>query len=193
MPMRLRSPRNRQGVGFAVPSDLARTVMESLIKNGHVTRGYLGVEIQNITPALAQEFNLKTPTGALVGDVVANGPADEAGFKDGDVVTEFNGQKITDSRQLQLAVAETSPSSKVPVKILRNGETKTLEVTVKQLPDSGSVAKAGTQNGKDTGTLNGVGVGDLDANAREQFHIPDTVQGAVVTQVEPGSPQPKPG
>ena len=176
-----------QGVGFAVPSDLARTVMESLVKDGHVTRGYIGVMIQNVTPALAQEFNLKAPTGALIGDVVANGPADQAGFKDGDVVTEFNGQKITDSRQLQLTVAETSPGSKVTVKILRDGDSKTLEATVKQLPGTGSVADAGSQNGNDTGTLNGVGVGDLDPQARAQFHIPDTVHGAVVTQVEPGS------
>ena len=176
-----------QGVGFAVPSDPARTVMESLVKSGHVTRGYIGVMIQSITPALAQEFNLKETTGALVGDVVANGPAEQAGFKEGDVVTEFNGQKITDSRQLQLTVAETSPGSKVPVKILRDGDSKTLEVTVKQLPGSGSVAEAGSQNGNDTGTLNGVGVGDLDPQTRAQFHIPDTVHGAVVTQVEPGS------
>jgi len=176
-----------QGVGFAVPSDLARTVMESLVKNGRVTRGYIGVMIQSITPALAQEFNLKETTGALVGDVVANGPAEQAGFKEGDVVTEFNGQKITDSRQLQLTVAETSPGSKVPVKILRDGDSKTLEVTVKQLPGSGSLAEAGSPTGNDTGTLNGVGVGDLDPQARAQFHIPDTVHGAVVTQVEPGS------
>ena len=113
-----------QGVGFAVPSNLARTVMESLIQNGHVTRGYLGVMIQNVTPALAQEFNLKETTGALIGDVVPGGPADKAGFKDGDVVTKFNGQKITDSRQLQLVVAETKPGSKVPVEILRNGDCK---------------------------------------------------------------------
>jgi serine protease Do len=176
-----------QGVGFAVPSDLARTVMESLVKDGHVTRGYIGVMIQNVTPALAQEFNLKENTGALIGDVVANGPADQAGFKDGDVVTELNGQKITDSRQLQLIVAGTSPGSKATVKILRDGETKTLEVTVKQLPGSGSVAEAGSPTGNDTGTLNGVGVGDLDAQARAQYHIPDTVHGAVVTQVESGS------
>ena len=88
-----------QGVGFAIPSDLARNVMESLIKYGHVTRGYLGVMIQNVTPALAKEFKLKEPTGALVGDVVPDGPAAKAGFKDGDVVLEFNGKPVTDSRQ----------------------------------------------------------------------------------------------
>ncbi|MGB7747736.1 MAG: DegQ family serine endoprotease [Verrucomicrobiia bacterium] len=177
-----------QGVGFAVPSNLVRAVMESLIQNGHVTRGYLGVMIQNVTPALALEFNLKETAGALIGDVVPGGPADQAGFKEGDVVTKFNGQKITDSRQLQLVVAGTKPGLKVPVEILRNGDSKTLEVTVKQLPGTDSVAEAGAQNGKDPGTLNGVGVGDLDPQVREQFHIPDTVQGAVVTQVDPGSP-----
>jgi serine protease Do len=176
-----------QGVGFAIPSNLARTVMESLIQNGHVMRSYLGIMIQNVTPALAQEFNLKGAAGALVGDVVPGGPADQAGFKDGDVVMKFNGQKITDSRQLQLIVAETKPGAKVPVEILRNGDPKTFEVTVKQLPGTESLAEAGSQNGNDTGTLNGVGVGDLDPQVREQFHIPTTVQGAVVTQVDPGS------
>ena len=177
-----------QGVGFAIPSNLARNVMESLIQNGHVTRGYLGVMIQNVTPELEQEFNLKETAGALVGDVVSGGPADQAGFKDGDVVMKFNGEKITDSRQLKLIVAETKPGAKVPVEILRDGNRKTLEVTVKQLPGTESVADASSQNANDTGTLNGVGVGDLDPQVRQQFHIPDSVQGAVVTQVDPGSP-----
>ncbi len=176
-----------QGVGFAIPSDLAHNVMESLIKTGHVTRGYLGVMIQKITPALAQEFNLKEPTGALVSEVVPNGPADQAGFKDGDVIMEFNGRKIADNRQLQLIVAETRIGAKVTVEILRNGDKKTLEVVIKPLPATGALVESDSPNGKDTGTLNGVGVGDLDLQAREQFHIPDKVQGAMVTQVDPGS------
>ena len=120
-----------QGIGFAIPSDLARDVMDSLIKDGHVTRGYLGVMIQDVTPALAKEFKLKDTTGALVGDVVPKGPADKAGLKNGDVVVEFNGKKVTDSRHLKLEVARTKPGQTVPVKILRDGTTKTLEVTVK--------------------------------------------------------------
>jgi serine protease Do len=176
-----------QGVGFAIPSDLARGVMESLIQYGHVTRGYLGVMIQNVTPDLAPEFDLKNSTGALISEVVPNGPADRAGFKDGDVILKFNGGKVADSRHLQLAVAETKPGSKVPVEITRNGKEETLEVTIKQLPGAGQLAEAGPQNGNDTGTLNGVTVTDLDPQARQQFSIPKNVAGALITQVDPAS------
>jgi serine protease Do len=176
-----------QGVGFAIPSNIARTVMESLIEHGHVTRGYLGVMIQNVTPALAQEFKLKNQSGALIGDVVDNGPAAKAGFKPGDVVLEFNGKQVTDSRHLQLAVAGTKPGSKVPVEVLRNGEKKTLDVTIEQLPGTEQLAETNSENGNDTGTLNGVGVSDLDQQHRNEFNIPKDIKGAIVTQVEPGS------
>lgn len=177
-----------QGVGFAIPSDLARSVMQSLVAYGHVTRGYLGVMIQDVTPALADEFNLKDNThGALIGEIVPNGPAAKAGFKDGDVVTAFNGQKITNSRQLQLTVAQTKPGSTVPVDILRNGEPQTLKVTVRRLPGTENLAANGAANNNDTGTLNGVGVSDLDAQARQQFNIPKDVKGALITQVDPNS------
>jgi len=175
-----------QGVGFAVPTDLARSVMESLVQYGHVTRGYLGVMIQNVTPALAQEFKLKDSRGALIGEVVPQGPAEKAGFKPGDVVMSFDGKKVTESRQLQLQVAQTKPGTTVPVEIMRNGDSKTLEVTVKQLPGDENLAEA--QNGEtDTGTLNGVAVSDLDQQTRDQFHLPRNVQGAVITQVDPAS------
>ena len=176
-----------QGMGFAIPSDLARTVMEDLIKDGRVTRGYLGVMIQSITPALADEFKLKDNKGALIGDVLPGGPADKAGFKDGDVVVRFNGHAVIDSRRLRLEVAETKPGTTAPVEILRNGDKQNLEVIVKALPGSDELAEAGSGNDKDTGTLNGVGVGDLDQATRDQFHVPKVVKGAVVTQVDPGS------
>lgn len=176
-----------QGIGFAIPSDLARNVMDSLVKYGHVTRGYLGVAIQDVTPALAKEFKLKESNGALVGDVVPKGPADKAGIKDGDVVLEFNGKRVTDSRHLKLIVAETKPDSTVPVKILRDASTKTIEVTVKQLPGTEQLARAETPNGRDAGTLNGVGVESLNGQTRQQFHVPDNVKGAVVTEVRPDS------
>jgi len=176
-----------QGVGFAIPSNIARTVMESLIAHGHVTRGYLGVMIQKVTPALAQEFKLKNQSGALIGDVLDDGPAAKAGFKPGDVVLEFNGKPVTDSRHLQLAVAGTKPGSQVPVEILRNGEKKTLNVTIKQLPGTEELAETNSENGRDTGTLNGVGVSDLYQQYRNEFNIPKNIKGAVVTQVEPGS------
>jgi len=176
-----------QGVGFAIPSDIARNVMESLIKNGHVTRGYLGVMIQNVTPALADEFKLKDSKGALIGDVVDDGPAAKAGFKPGDVILEFNGKSVRDSRHLQLTVADTKPGSTVPVEVLRNGDKKLLHVTVKQLPGTEQLAENSSSENGDTGTLNGVAVSDIDQQARREFNIPKDVKGAVVTQVEPGS------
>jgi serine protease Do len=175
-----------QGIGFAIPANLARVVMTSLIKDGRVTRGYLGVMIQDLTPALAKEFKLKDASGVLVGDVTARGPADIAGLKSGDVVMEFNGKKAADSRRLKLQVAGTRPGENVAVKILRDNAEKTLNVTVKELPGSEDVATADAET-KDSRTLNGVGVADLDDNVREQFKVPGAVQGAMVTEVQPDS------
>ncbi len=100
-----------QGVGFAVPINLARYVMERLITDGKVTRGYLGVMIQPVTEALAKEFKLKDSAGALVGEVTPKSPADEAGLKEGDVIIEFNGKSVSDSRHLRLMVAQTAPET----------------------------------------------------------------------------------
>src|SRR5262249_11300912 len=130
-----------QGIGFAIPTNLARDVMENLVKDGHVTRGYLGVMIQDVTPSLAKEFKLKDNKGALVGDVSPRSPAEKAGLKDGDIITEFNGKPVTDSRHLKLEVARVQPGETVPVKILRDGANKTLDVTVKTMPDTEHLAK----------------------------------------------------
>jgi serine protease Do len=176
-----------QGVGFAIPTGLARNVMVSLIDYGKVTRGYLGVMIQDVNPALAQQFKLKDDKGALVGDVVPNGPADKAGFKTGDVVLRFNDQPVVDSRHLKLEVAGTVPGDTVPVQILRDGDTKTLEVKVKELPGSDELAKADNDQSDSSDTLKGVGVADLDSQARQQYNVPEHIKGAVVSQVDPGS------
>ncbi len=176
-----------QGIGFAIPSNLARNVMDSLIKYGHVSRGYLGVMIQDVTPALAREFKLKDQGGALIGDVVPKGPADKAGLKNGDVVLEYNGKKVRDSRHLKLAVGETKPGTTAPVKVLRDGVSKNLQVTVQQLPGSESVAQNNAPSESDNGTLNGVTVSDLDQQARQELKVPDSIKGVVVTQVDPDS------
>src|SRR5437899_10065404 len=135
-----------QGIGFAIPANLARDVMQSLVKEGRVTRGYLGVMIQDVTPALAKEFKLADTTGALVGDVTSKSPAEKAGLKNGDLVLEFKGKKVTDSGHLKLEVARTKPGETVPVKILRDGDSKTLEITVKELPGTERLAKADSHN-----------------------------------------------
>lgn len=176
-----------QGIGFAIPANIARDVMTSLVKDGRVTRGYLGVLIQDVNPALEKEFKLKNTQGALVGDVTPKSPAEKAGIKSGDLILDFNGKKVTDSRHLKLEVARTQPGESVPVKILRDGEAKTLDVTVKELPGTEQLAKNDNAHPDDTGTLNGVAVGDLDNNARQQFNLPSTIKGAVVTEVDPNS------
>jgi serine protease Do len=162
--------------------------MGSLVKDGKVTRGYLGVMIQDVNPSLEKEFKLKDSHGALVSEVTPKSPADKAGVQSGDVITEFNGKKVTDSRHLKLEVARIQPGETVPVTILRDGESKTLDVTVKELPGTERLAK--NDNGgkaEDTGTLNGVAVTDLDGKARQQFDVPNHVKGAVVTEVDPNS------
>src|SRR5882724_351015 len=115
-----------QGIGFAVPSNLARTVMESLIKDGRVVRGFLGVSIQDVTSALESEFHLKQSGGALVGEVTSKSPAEKAGIQSGDVIVEYNGKPVKDSRHLKLQVAQTAPGTKVAVKVIRDGTTKTV-------------------------------------------------------------------
>lgn len=182
-----------QGIGFAIPVNLARDVMTGLIKDGHVTRGYLGVMIQDITPALEKEFKLQDTTGALIGDVTPKSPAEKAGLKSGDVILDFNGRKVTDSRHLKLEVARVQPGETVPIKILRDGSTKTIEVTVKEMTGTESLAKADSNSKEDTGTLNGVGVGDLDQSARQQFNLPEHLKGVVVTEVQPDSPSAEAG
>lgn len=175
-----------QGIGFAIPTNLAKDVMESLMKDGHVTRGYLGVMIQDLTPDLAEQFNAKSAKGALVGDVSAKGPAEKAGLRSGDVVVAFNGKKIDNSRHLKLQVARTQPGTTVPVKVLREGSEKTLQVKVQELPGE-NVALNNRGDSRDEGSLNGVAVADIDTRAREQFRIPEDIDGVVVTDVAPDS------
>src|SRR3984885_3727664 len=176
-----------QGIGFAVPSNLCRWVMDSLVKNGRVERGFLGVMIQNLTPDLAKAFKLDRMTGALVGDVSPGSPADKAGIKSGDVITQLNGQPIEDASQLKLRVAESSPGSNVQFGVNRNGEVKTFDVTLGNLPEN-KLAKSDDGSGNARAeALAGVGVADLDQKTRTEMNIPEQVQGAVITEVAPDS------
>ena len=180
-----------QGIGFAIPVNLARSVMESLVKDGRVVRGFMGVNIQDVTPTLAQEFSLKDNDGALVADVTAGSPAEKAGLKAGDIITKFNGKPVRDSRHLKLQVAQTSPSAKVPVEVLRDGSTKALTVQLKEFPRN-ELASSSRRGGSDPGseaeeTLKGVTVGNIDTRAREQLNIPSDLKGAIVTDIDESS------
>jgi serine protease Do len=175
------------GIGFAVPVNLAKTVMDQLIETGHVSRGFLGVNIQNVDPSLAKEFGLKEAKGALVAEVTPKSPAEKAGIQSGDVIIEFNGKPVTDSRHLKLAAGATAPGTKVPVKISREGKIKDLTVTLKELPGEQQIAKKDNANPNDTDALKGVAVADIDDSARQQFQLPKNVKGAVVTDVDEDS------
>ena len=123
-----------QGIGFAVPVNLARYVMERIVVDGKVTRGYLGVKIQPLTPETTKQSKLSQPTGALIAEVTPGSPGEQAGLKTGDIVTELDGKSVTDSRQLQLMVAEKPPGSRVSMKIVRDGKEQTLTVQLGELP-----------------------------------------------------------
>jgi len=169
------------GIGFAVPSDLARRVMTDLVKYGYVVRGYLGVETQDLTPGLANEFKLHDASGVLVGGVSPNGPAKRAGLEVGDVITRFDGKEVRDSRQLMLAVAEAKPGRTVPVEVLRDGSARPLRVNIRQAPNNDLPAEPDrTAYEQDPGALQGLILGELNNELRHQFRIPRDVQGAVV-------------
>ena len=176
-----------QGIGFAIPSDLCRWVMDSLIKDGHVNRGFFGVEIQNLTPGLAQAFKVNNMQGALIAAVTPNGPAAAAGLQNGDVIVEFNGQPVQDASQLKLRVAEAGPGTTVPVVVMRNGEKKTVNVTLRNEPNKeiASANQQNNENGAPKDALQGVSVSNLNPDVRSQLNIPGDVQGALITQVNP--------
>ena len=173
------------GIGFAVPSDLARRVMTDLVKYGYVVRGYLGVEAQNLTPELAKEFKLRGATGVLVGGVVPNGPAEKAGLEVGDIITRFDGKDAHDARQLMLSVAEIKPGQTVPVEVLRDGSAKPLCVAIGQASNNDLLAKAARNAYEpDPGGLQGVIIGELNRELRRELGIPREVQGAVVLDLQ---------
>jgi len=131
-----------QGVSFAIPIDVAMDVVDQLKSGGKVARGWLGVLIQEITPELAQSFSLDKPHGALVGQVMADGPAQKAGVKTGDIITAFNGQPVRTSSDLPLMVGRTRPGTPTPLVVIRDGKEQTLTVQIEQLPEDSQVQQA---------------------------------------------------
>jgi len=138
-----------QGIGFAVPVNLARDVMERLITDGKVRRGYLGVKVQTLTTEEAKRLKLSEQNGALIDEVTRNSPAEEAGLKKGDVIIEFNDKTVTDSRNLRLMAAQTRPGVTVSVKVLRDGKELTVTVKLGELPakDVSKTSTAGSPRG----------------------------------------------
>ena len=177
-----------QGVGFAVPINLARHVLDQIVKDGKVRRGLLGVAIQDVTPELAKQFNVPNGAGALVGGVTDDSSAAKAGIKPGDVIVAFDGKPVADSRNLKLMVGKASPGAKVEVKVMRDGKEKSFSITLREMPDARADARAPADNKSEIDALNGVEVGDLTPETRKQFELPASVKGALVLNVDPTSP-----
>jgi len=172
-----------QGIGFAIPTSMAKTVMDSLIRHGKVTRGWLGVTIQSLTPELAKQFNIVEETGVLVGDIVEGSPAEKAGLKRGDVIFEFEGKKIDDPNQLRNMVASVVPGSEVEAKIIRDNRTLPVNITISEMPaEMGSNLKGDYDN-----LLSGVLVQELSPEIAARLNIPKKINGVVVADVDEDS------
>jgi serine protease Do len=178
-----------QGIGFAVPIDMARQVMDQILKNGKVTRGYLGVVIQEVTPELAKAFKAPEGKGALVGDVSSDGPGAKAGFQKGDVIEEIDGQEVSGVNDLRLRIASTAPGTTVHLKVFRNGEPRDVSVTLGQLPEKANEGPlGGGENESESTPMKGVQVDELTAQLRRELDLSPTIHGVVVTDVSPESP-----
>jgi serine protease Do len=173
-----------QGIGFAVPSNLAREVMAQIQAHGRVIRGWLGVAIQDVTPAMAKALGLPSEAGALVGDVTSDTPAAKAGLKRGDVIFAVDGQPVTDSRTLRLHVAESSPGTKLKLTVLRNGAHQDITVTLGEMPAEEKKSPANAPSA--TGAV-GIQVAPLTPDLALRLEVPEGTSGVVVTGVEPGS------
>jgi serine protease Do len=180
-----------QGIGFAVPINMARDVMQKLILNGKISRGYLGISMQDVTSAMADQFNLPDQKGVFVDDVMPGTAAAKANIQQDDVIVALNGKDVVDRNSLRLAVSEFSPGTSVTVKIIRNGRTKDVSLILGEMP--GFLKGNGSdENNSDTETsktdaLDGVTVADLDQDIRRELKVPDRVQGAIVAEVDEDS------
>jgi serine protease Do len=175
------------GAGFAIPSQLVRATAEQLIKSGVVHHGYLGVSLNDVTPANASFFNLKTATGAIAAQVTPDSPASRAGLKNGDVIDTLNGEKIENGSALQVAVSEIAPGTTIELGVLRNGSSQTLKVQVGEFHKDAEMASDGEAAGPQKGKL-GLAVAELTPDVRQQLHIPSQVNGVAVQSVRPASP-----
>ncbi|MBM4125110.1 MAG: DegQ family serine endoprotease [Nitrospira sp.] len=177
------------GIGFAVPSNMARSILDQLVKTGKVIRGWLGVSIQELSPELAAQFGVADPKGVLVSDVLENSPAKRAGLERGDVIVEFDGKPVENPTQLRNAVAQTTIGKKSVVKFVRDKHTRTVEVAIAEQPKQ--VAQAGGEEGGESvrlaGLLSALDARELTAELAGRFGLASGERGVVIVQVRSGS------
>jgi len=171
------------GIGFAVPVNLARKVMRDLIENGKVTRGWLGVYIQNVSSEMAKALDLKAAKGVIVSKVQMDSPADKAGLQEEDVILTFNGKTVDNNVALSTWVAGASPGDKIELGILRSGDAKTITVTLGELDDKVLAEADGTTSFSDVG----ITVSNLTQAARKKYELEDLKVGVIISSVKRGS------
>ncbi len=174
-----------QGIGFATPSSLAKTVIPQLMTKGKVVRGMIGVQVQVVTPELAKSFGMAEPMGALVAEVNPGTPAEKAGLHREDIITEFNGHPIHEMNELPRLVAETAPGTAVTLKVLRQGKEQTFKLTITELKEEKQAKGPGGEEGQSSPL--GLVVKNLDQNLAQRLRLKES-KGVVVMQVEAGSP-----
>jgi serine protease Do len=172
-----------QGIGFAIPIKLAIELLPQL-KEGKVIRGWIGIMIQDITPELAESFNLKESKGVIVADVVQDGPAEKAGLGRGDIIVAFNGRELENAHMLSRAAASTPPGQTVTLQVLRDGKPREVKVTIGTMPDE--AAEVAPEK-KETSAW-GLTVQNITADLAQRFGLEEGERGVVVTEVGRGTP-----
>jgi serine protease Do len=173
------------GIGFAIPSNLAKVIMTDIIKTGKVVRGWLGVYIQNVTPEIAQAMNLSSPQGVIVSKVQENSPAQKAGLKPEDIIQQFNGKDVTSSVELSTWVASTSPGTTVTLKILRNDKPMDVKVKLEELNTEEEQKMEAQAEGQSTVNKIGMIVANITPDLISKYQLPKDVKGVVITSVDP--------
>src|SRR5580704_1274918 len=181
-----------QGIGFAIPANMARNIMDQILKKGKVSRGYMGILPQELTPDMARAFGMPNGHGVAVAQVTSNSPAEKAGMKVGDVITAINGNPVEDVNSFRLAVAGFAPSTTVHLKIARNGENLDIPVTLGEYNLEAEANGKGQDNNLpgtgEKGALRGVSVQGLNSDLRQQLQLPEGTAGVVITDVDSDSP-----
>jgi len=174
------------GMGFAIPTQIVRPTVETLIKYGKVSHGYMGIGISDVTPENSKFFDLKKAEGALVTEVEPNSPGAKAGLKTGDVITQLDGQPVSDAGDLQVHVGQKRPGTTINLEVMRRGKSMNLPVTLQAMGNkNGDEEAASSEQGKPRW---GLGLADLTPDMRGQLQAPKDINGAVVGNVQPGSP-----
>jgi serine protease Do len=171
------------GIGFAIPVNLARNVMESIITNGRVVRGYLGVNIQDVNPAMRRFFDLESNQGAVIAEVIPESPAEAAGLRSGDVILEFDGHSIPDSRALKLKVSQCTPNRGYQLKLNRDGEELLIDVSLDELNEAAPQWSFKESRNQDSYAPAGMRFSELSPEVRREYRIPKDVQGLLVEAV----------